>query len=533
LIFHGYLLRGTGSNVYNASLAQTLARLGHDVHLLCQDRQAASLRWVDDFVDLEDGARSQRGSPPERQAASGEGRTDGKGSITVYVPDIGRLLPVFVLDRYEGFEVKTFPQLKDAELTDYIDANVSAVREVVESLGGVDAAVASHLVMGPVVLARAGLRCALKVHGSDLSYTVLPHLERFRPYALEAAANATAILVSTEHVAARFRLAVDDPRVEQKLRLAPPGVDAELFSPIPSEETGSRLSELAAELDAGDGESAPTTSAPADSWRRDDAQAAAAINHLAEGRGPRILFVGKLIVSKGVDLLLAAWPLVHARHPDARLLIVGFGAYERGLRGLWSALTRGDLAAARRVAQRGRGLEGGEEGPLRILGSFLAEPPGGYLDSARRAASSVSFPGRLEHDEVGRLLPANDALVFPSTFPEAFGMVAAEAAAAGVLPISADHSGAAEVSRALAATLPPQVRDLVSFPLDEVAVEAIADRLDSWLGLAPEIRDVARAALRETAVRLWSWESVARDVLAATAGRLDELRPVPASDACR
>ena len=28
------MLRGTGSNVYNASLAQALARLGHDVHLL-------------------------------------------------------------------------------------------------------------------------------------------------------------------------------------------------------------------------------------------------------------------------------------------------------------------------------------------------------------------------------------------------------------------------------------------------------------------------------------------------------------------
>ena len=47
LIFHGYLLRGTGSNVYNANLAQALAGLGHDVHLLCQDRDAAALDWID------------------------------------------------------------------------------------------------------------------------------------------------------------------------------------------------------------------------------------------------------------------------------------------------------------------------------------------------------------------------------------------------------------------------------------------------------------------------------------------------------
>ena len=40
LIFHGYLLRGTGSNIYNANLARTLARLGHEVDLFCHDRTA-------------------------------------------------------------------------------------------------------------------------------------------------------------------------------------------------------------------------------------------------------------------------------------------------------------------------------------------------------------------------------------------------------------------------------------------------------------------------------------------------------------
>src|SRR5205807_7061608 len=42
-------------------------------------------------------------------------------------------------------------------------------------------------------------------------------------------------------------------------------------------------------------------------------------------------YVGKLIVSKGVDLLLCAWPLVLAREPRAKLLVVGFGAYREGL----------------------------------------------------------------------------------------------------------------------------------------------------------------------------------------------------------
>ena len=41
--------------------------------------------------------------------------------------------------------------------------------------------------------------------------------------------------------------------------------------------------------------------------------------------------MGKLIVSKGVDLLLAAWPLVLAEVPEARLVVVGFGDYRDGL----------------------------------------------------------------------------------------------------------------------------------------------------------------------------------------------------------
>ena len=43
LIFHGYLLRGTGSNIYNANLVRALAALGHEVHLFCQDPDADRL----------------------------------------------------------------------------------------------------------------------------------------------------------------------------------------------------------------------------------------------------------------------------------------------------------------------------------------------------------------------------------------------------------------------------------------------------------------------------------------------------------
>ena len=46
LIFHGYLLSGTGSNVYNARLAEALVGLGHEVHLFSQDRHPERYAFV-------------------------------------------------------------------------------------------------------------------------------------------------------------------------------------------------------------------------------------------------------------------------------------------------------------------------------------------------------------------------------------------------------------------------------------------------------------------------------------------------------
>ncbi len=443
LLFHGYMLRGTGSNIYNVNLARALAGLGHEVHLLCQDREV---------------------------------RIEG---VEIHNPEIHGLLPVYVKDPYEGFEVKAFPELSEAELDRYVEANVAAVREVAAAAGGIDAALANHLVMGPAVLARAEVGpFAAKIHGSALEYTVKPH-PRFLPYAYEGMEAASGVLVGSAHTANSLWAALPDfPKLDGKTRLGPPGVDVDEFSP----------------------------SGP---------------------REPLVSFVGKLIVSKGVDLLLAAWPLVRAAHPDVRLEVAGYGEYEQGLRRLLTALEGGDIDAAREVARLGWALEGGEEKPLPILSAFLADPPAGYADAARAAAGSVELIGRLEHDEVATLMRRSEALVMPSTFPEAFGMVAVEAAACGALPVSAGHSGMLEVSRQLAGALPGDVGRLTSFAVAPGAVEALADRLDGWLSLPQGEREQAREALVETAARLWSWEGVARGVLAASAGELDALPLVP------
>ncbi|HEY2596508.1 MAG TPA: hypothetical protein VGK33_21670, partial [Chloroflexota bacterium] len=65
---------------------------------------------------------------------------------------------------------------------------------------------------------------------------------------------------------------------------------------------------------------------------------------------------------------------------------------------------------------------------------------------------------------------------------------------------------------------------LLSFPVDDGAVEALAARIVGWLQAEAPLRDRARTGLVETVRDRWSWEGVARGVIAAARGELDELQ---------
>ncbi len=467
LIFHGYLLGGTGSNVYNARLAAALVGQGHEVHLLCQDRAPEQQSFVDAVGEWHEGRLHVRVlREPVR--------------CTVYRPDIGDLLPVYVMDRYEGIQAKPFAECTPEEVDRYIAANVAAVREVVERVQP-EVALANHLVMGPVILARAlggEVPYAVKVHGSALEYTVKPHPERFLGFAREGIEGASAVLVGSRHTALSLWEALGDPAVEERTRLGPPGVDVESFQPRDAREAVAGVRALAARLraSAARASTSVSTSDGGDAFARDDLTAGVALERVEPDRDRLVVFVGKLIVNKGVDLLLAAWPLVLASEPAARLLVVGFG-------------------------------------PERERLEAVADP----------VRERVLFTGRLDHEELVDLLPACEAIVVPSIFPEAFGMVAAEGAACGALPVSAAHSGLAEVSDTLARHVPSQAARWLSFPIDDAAVPALAACLTGWLGADPELRSRTRAGLVAAVREHWSWEGVAAGVIAAARGELDDL----------
>ena len=97
LIFHGYLLGGTGSNVYNASLARAMRRMGHEVHLLCQDRAAGELDWVDYTGDWDEGELQIH--------AAGAEPAEGAGRIARKDPQRPRNAFVLTGRGYRGLQI--------------------------------------------------------------------------------------------------------------------------------------------------------------------------------------------------------------------------------------------------------------------------------------------------------------------------------------------------------------------------------------------------------------------------------------------
>ncbi len=176
-----------------------------------------------------------------------------------------------------------------------------------------------------------------------------------------------------------------------------------------------------------------------------------------DGDRTTVLYVGRLSAEKGVGILVEALKRV-----DARALVVGTGP------------ARAELEAA--------------------------------------AGPDVVFTGPLEHQHLAHLWPLADVSVAPSAFPEAFGMVAAEAASCGCPPLVARHSGLAEVAAVLEAEYPKPLRHLASFRSGDV--EDLADRLAAFLALPAQDWQALSAGARRAAERRWSWTNVARQILA-------------------
>src|SRR5204862_3107162 len=147
------------------------------------------------------------------------------GGAAHFRPDIGGLLPVYVLDRYEGLEARLLPELTREERDRYVDLNAAALREHLPA----DLVFTNHVLMGGPVGAAAGAPYAVKAHGSELEYSMRgrPELAAWGRASLGAA---RATFVGSAHI----REVLEDVcgHVERVYEV-PPGVDIGEWRPEP------------------------------------------------------------------------------------------------------------------------------------------------------------------------------------------------------------------------------------------------------------------------------------------------------------
>ncbi len=475
LIWHGWLLEGSGSNIGAARLSEVLRAAGHEVLLLCQEGHPGRYGWIDASGTVgPDGVSELRPNPAA---------TPNAGSCVLLRPEIGTLLPVFVVDEYEGFDVKAFVDLTDDELQRYLERNVAAARATA-AWRRPDAVLAGHAVPGPVIARRAlGAGSYVgRIHGSDLEYAVRIQ-PRYRDLAAEGLGAARAVIGPSAEAIGRCVELV--PEAAGRTRVIHPGVAVDAFRPRPRREALLEAAErletdpdtargrpsshdalVTRALEAGHLDELDRLAATYDQGVPDPG-AAGRLRRLADGARPLVGYLGKLIPQKGVDVLLAA---ASRARSDFDLLIVGFGTHRERLEAF-----------------------------------------------AREAGRRVRFTGRLDHRYAPEVLAAMDVLVVPSVLEEAFGMVAAEGAAAGALPLVARHSGLAEVGAELEAEIGRP--GLLSFEPGPDAVRALAAGIDRLLALPPAERDEIGGRLSAFVAREWTWERDAEHLLeAATDG---------------
>ena len=409
LLWHGYLLGGTGSNVYTRMLAREWSNAGHDVTVFSQEPH------------------------PERFDI---------GRATSERPDVGGLLPTFIIDPYEGYDVRRVQDCSRAELDTWVEANASAVRTLLPA----DVVFTNHVLLGGPVGAATGAPFAVKAHGSELEYSMRGNPE-LSAWGAEALSAARATFVGSDHIRTVLREVCGHT---ENVFEVPPGVDIDEWVPEPRDVALAALLEEARRdpPNPGNAEERLPNEGNADRLER----------FLVQGE-PVVVYFGKLIEQKGVQVLIEALAGI-----EARLVVVGFG-------------------------------------PERAAFEALAADHG----------VEALFTGPLEHRHLRHLLALADACVVPSIFPEAFGMVAAEAAAAGCPPLVARHSGLAEIAAGLEEAYPPELGHLTAF--DTGDAQDLARRLGELLALSPSDRASVRTAARAAVVERWSWAGVSRRLL--------------------
>ena len=485
-ILHGYLLEGSGSNLWTRSVVESLCRRGETVHLVVQENHPERYPFITE-------ARRYLPDGTTETFYRRDAGVEHPGCCILHKPVLGDTLPVYVKDRYEEFSnVVPMVDLSDDAIEEYLERNVRALTRIVRE-NGVTVMHANHAVLMSVVAQRVsaaeGIPFAVMPHGSALEYAVKRD-DRFLRLATAAFTAASRIFLIGDEMRDRVRaIFTDVPDLDDKTVELHLGVDTSQFEPVPRAERPRMAARLVGAL-----EGLPRGRTPAQTdallaglsgratgpalaaalavgqgyaGKLPDADVEARLATVDWGNDRTLLYVGRLISAKGVQEVVAALPLLLEATPELRCNRRGPRAAARAAGG--HAVGAGARRAGRVRGDRGErpGAGGRSRGrgrrPRPYQGRALPGGIGGgrgldaYFAAGRRHVrrDRVIFTGYLTHRELRYLFPCCDAAVFPSLVREAGPLVFLEALASGAFPLGTYFGGMKASIDALADALPP------------------------------------------------------------------------------
>lgn len=536
-ILHGYLLEGSGSNLWTRSVVEALCRQGETVHLMAQENHP------DRYPFIAEARHYHTDGSVETFYRNAEHRHPG--SCILHTPVLGDTLPVFVWDEYEEFSrVVPMVDLPDDEIETYLEKNVRALTRIVRE-SGITAIHTNHAVLmsvvGQRVGAASGIPFSIMPHGSALEYAVKRD-PRFMRLARSAFADAKRVFVIGDEMRNRVHAAFSGlPGLDARMVELHLGVDTSQFEPVPRPQRHRKAAQFVRSLEGLErGRSAGQTEEML-AHLKGDLTLPALEEVLAIGRGftskvpdedleaklgtinwddePILLYVGRLISAKGIQDVIAALPLLLERTPALRFLVVGHGPLREPLEAMLWALEHGERALFGRIVAEGRLLEEDPEGEggghaLAKVAQFLdllsrAELDA-YFEAGRRHVrrDRVIFTGYLTHNELRHLFPCCDAAIFPSLVREAGPLVFLEALASGVFPLGTYFGGMKASIDSVAEVLPPEVAGVMKLD-PEKTVADIVRHVPPALEMGERYKEVLFRVARDR----YEWSSVGRTIL--------------------
>lgn len=529
ILVHGFLLCGTGSNIYSFNLAQQWKKQGHSITIFCQDPDAGSYDWVDEFYGPNDELPKEAPTP---------------GLVRVWTPDIAGLLPVYQYDEYKGYTVKTIPNCTDEEIDRHVNMMSKAIRKVVD-MWGCDKVIANHAILQPLNVKRAlegtNVPFDIKIHGSSITF-VLKKFPKYMPLAVEAINACNKVIAGTEHVVNQVNETFPDLDLSKKLVIVPPGMDPEVFDLCTSIQSNTtaflKECEKHISVDNNSRLASKVTLPAKGEWNKAfhselvelsktynqrvvDTDIVERFPKISEDE-PVLIFFGKFLYTKGIGEILMTFPHLVAKHPKLRLILVGFGIYREHLELMIQSMVTGDKQLFKAAAHCP------DEQGYSFLESCINIDEH-FIQLSQEQADRILITGCLNHKELGLLLPMASISLVISKANEAFGMVSVEALSAGVLPLCVYHSGIKDVLDKLKET-EPELEGLMNIPavpggdfgasngaeLLKVLPEKVLKALDylyppnsSSVDQFEHRKEIGKK-LRKVAEEAWSWDGICK-----------------------